>query len=273
MGDQRVPGVDDVTASARGSLRRCRAEVRRQCPVPAGRRHARVGVGFQRHRAGQAQPVRIQRLRPQSVPVRERLRHVRRQHRRHGEVHQGLLPDAGRSLVGWLADAAEHAAVLVLLPPVGCRGQPDRELDPPRHLRRPRVQVCGPGRARRNPRRGPDLGAARLGRRPDPPGGRVRRAVGPRGARRGHRRGGAARPRRGSHRCGGGNREPVAGQADHHGGRDTVAYREPLRHAPGVGTDEARQVPAPRRHARHRRPAAPGRPAGPRPGRRGPGLG
>ena len=55
--------------------------------------------------------------------------------------------------MGRPADAAEHAAVLVLVPQVGDRREPDRDLDPPRLPRPPVDQLRRPGRERPAPRR------------------------------------------------------------------------------------------------------------------------
>ena len=100
---------------------------------------------------------------------------LRGEHRCHGEVHQGVVPDARRSLVGRPADPAEHAAVLVLVPPLGDRREPDRDLDPP-PLPGSSVDQVRRARGRRPAQRPePGLGPSHLDRRRHPGGGRLRR--------------------------------------------------------------------------------------------------
>ena len=97
---------------------------------------------------------------------------LRREHQGDGEVHRDLVPDPGRPLVGRPADASEHAAVLVLVGPVGRGREPDRKLDPSRLPGRPEDQVRGPGHDRSAARRRQSLVPSQVVRWRDPRGRR-----------------------------------------------------------------------------------------------------
>ena len=191
LGDRRIPEGEDIAAGARNRLRRGREAIRCQRALPPRGRHARVGLGDFLHLAKEAQPLRLQRVRPGPAPPCDRLRVIRGWYRFHGEVHQGVVPDSRRSLVGRPTDPAEHAAVLVLFTPLGGRREPDRDRDPSSLPGPPVDQVRRTGRRRSTQRSEPSLGPSHVDRRRDPSGDRVRRDVENDRARFGGRRGDA----------------------------------------------------------------------------------
>ena len=161
VGDRRVPARQHAPPGVGGRLHGGRGEVRRQRPLPAGGRDARVGLGDEQHLAPQAQPVRLQRLRPGPGALRERLPGLRGRHRRRREVHEGGVPHPGRPMVERAADAARHAALLVLVRQLGRAREPDRQLHPARDAARPVDQLLRPRSPWRAQRR-------RACQRPDP---------------------------------------------------------------------------------------------------------
>ena len=129
LDDRRVPRRCDAAAADRPGVRARRARDRRQRPLPARPRHARERLRHVRDQPGEAQPVRVPRLRPRSREVCGALPDVPGERARGRPPDRDRLPHAGRQVLGRVPDAAGDEHLLRERPGLGGQDRPHREPD------------------------------------------------------------------------------------------------------------------------------------------------
>ena len=155
LDDRRGTWPDDAPPEARRRLHAGGAPGGHQCPLLRGPRDARERVGHLRDRSLQAQPLRLQRLRPRPVEARPALLEPCPWRGHRGGDPARVLPDARRPPLVRVHDPPRHQPLLRLGYPLGGQGRGPRQRDrlPRGHPPRARRAVP-PSRPRRPARRG-----------------------------------------------------------------------------------------------------------------------